>query len=331
MGRRATAKEVAQAAGVSKWTVMRAFTPGASITEETRAKVLKVAQKLNYSPNLLARSLATNLTNQVAVFVDDFGNPHKLPFLEKLTERLQAEGLIVMLININRYFDHVHALLNADQRQVDAIVLFGTSFRDETLRDKRLRQGLPPLIVLARDSQIKDVPAVTCDASIAMDEICAYLGTKPYRRPGFMPGPQTLSTALRRRCLFKQYWNQRGIVDIPELPAERYSVEAGAEAMRTYLAASPADQRIDLLMCENDVLATGAMDVIRSEFGLRVPTDIAVSGFDNAGYAATPAYDLTTYEQPIDEMVQATVEMILGRREKKTLQLRGRLVPRSSA
>src|SRR3954451_16541874 len=67
MGRRATAKEVAQAAGVSKWTVIRAFTPGASITEETRAKVLKVAQKLNYSPNLLARSLATNLTNQVAV------------------------------------------------------------------------------------------------------------------------------------------------------------------------------------------------------------------------------------------------------------------------
>src|SRR3954464_2329565 len=124
MGRRATAKEVAQAAGVSKWTVIRAFTPGASITEETRAKVLKVAQKLNYSPNLLARSLATNLTNQVAVFVDDFGNPHKLPFLEKLTERLQAEGLIVMLININRYFDHVHALLNHNQQQVDAIEQF---------------------------------------------------------------------------------------------------------------------------------------------------------------------------------------------------------------
>jgi DNA-binding LacI/PurR family transcriptional regulator len=84
-------------------------------------------------------------------------------------------------------------------------------------------------------------------------------------------------------------------------------------------------------MCENGGLAAGAMDVIRSEFGLRVPADIAVIGFDNAGYAPAPAYDLTTYEQPIDEMVQAMVEMILGRREKKTVQLRGRLVPRSSA
>ncbi len=182
MKRRATAKEVAEAAGVSKWTVIRAFTPGASIAEETLANVLRVAKKLNYSPNLLARSLATNLTNQVAVLIDDFGNPHKLPFLERLTERLQAEGLVVMLININRHFDHAHALLSADQRQVDAIVLFGTSFRDETLRDKRLRRSLP-LIVLARDSQIKGVPAVTCDTDVAMDEICAYLATRPYRRP----------------------------------------------------------------------------------------------------------------------------------------------------
>jgi LacI family transcriptional regulator len=163
---------------VFKWTVMRAFTPGASITEETRAKVLRAAKKLNYSPNLLARSLATNLTNQVAVFIDDFGNPRKLPFLEKLTESLQAEGLAVMLININRNFDHVHALLNAGQQQVDAIVLFGTSFRNETLRDKRRGPGFPPLIVLARDSQIRGVPAVTCDTSIAMDEICALSGNK---------------------------------------------------------------------------------------------------------------------------------------------------------
>ncbi|MGO6908646.1 LacI family transcriptional regulator, partial [Rhizobium ruizarguesonis] len=85
----------------SKWTVIRAFTPGASITEASRQKVLQAAEVLNYSPNLLARSLATNTTHQVAVFVDDFANPHKLPVLEMLTERLQAEGLLTVLININ--------------------------------------------------------------------------------------------------------------------------------------------------------------------------------------------------------------------------------------
>lgn len=111
MRKRATAKEVADAAGVSKWTVIRAFTPGASITEESKRRVLEAAAVLNYTPNLLARSLATNLTHQVAVFVDDFANPQKLPFLETLTERLQAEGLVAVLININNHFDHVHGTL----------------------------------------------------------------------------------------------------------------------------------------------------------------------------------------------------------------------------
>ncbi len=90
MGQRPTAQEVAEAAGVSKWTVIRAFTPGASIAEASRKRVLEVAERLNYSPNLLARSLATNLTHQVAVFVDDFLNPHKPPTPSTLSEVLHS-------------------------------------------------------------------------------------------------------------------------------------------------------------------------------------------------------------------------------------------------
>lgn len=124
MAKRPTAKIVAERAGVSKWTVIRAFIPGASISESSRKKVVRAAEVLNYTPNFLARSLATSFTHQVAVFVDDFTNPQKLPFLEQLTLKLQTEGLVAVLININLNFDHVQALLNAEQRQVDAIVLF---------------------------------------------------------------------------------------------------------------------------------------------------------------------------------------------------------------
>lgn len=86
--------------------------------------------------------------------MDDFSNLQKPPLLEALTEKLQAAGLVVMLININSHFDHVNALLHADQRQVDAIILFGTAFRDETLTDLQQGHGMPPMFVLARDSQI---------------------------------------------------------------------------------------------------------------------------------------------------------------------------------
>ncbi|MBY3026998.1 LacI family DNA-binding transcriptional regulator [Rhizobium leguminosarum] len=330
MRKRATAKQVAEAAGVSKWTVIRAFTPGASITEESKRRVLESAAALNYTPNLLARSLATNSTRQVAVFVDDFANPQKLPFLETLTEQLQAADLVAMLININNHFNHVHALLHADQRQVDAVILFGTAFRDETLLDPQLGYGTPPMFVLARDSQIDGVPAVVCDAELALREIVDHLHARGYRRPGFMTGAPALSTALRRRHYFTEFWEQKGVHRIELLSAEKYSAEAGARGVRDYLAGTSAEDRIDVLMCENDILALGAMDEMRGKFDLDVPKDMAVVGFDNYELGGSSAFGLTTYEQPCQEMVEVIIRMISGELEPETVTLPGKLVVRSS-
>lgn len=330
MRKRATAREVAEAAGVSKWTVMRAFTPGASIAEEKKRRILEAAETLNYTPNLLARSLATNHTHQVAVFVDDFANPQKLPYLELLTDRLQARGFVAVLVNINTRFDHVRALLNADQRQVDAVILFGTAFRDETLRDRRLGQGMPPTFVLARDSQIDGVPAVTCNAERALEEIVGHLHERGYRRPGFMVGAPALSTALGRYEHFSALWAERGVTGIAHLDAGTYSSQGGAAAMRAYLQATNAGDRVDVLMCENDILAMGASDVIRYEFGLKIPQDMALVGFDNFELCGVPSYGLTTYEQPIHEMVDAVVDMVQGQRTPETLSLPGRLVVRET-
>jgi LacI family transcriptional regulator len=84
-------------------------------------------------------------------------------------------------------------------------------------------------------------------------------------------------------------------------------------------------------MCENDILALGAMATARSEFGCRVPQDLAVVGFDNIELGAAPAYGLTTYEQPTYEMINTIVEMIIGARAVETVTLPGHLVPRLSA
>lgn len=330
MQKRATAREVAVAAGVSKWTVQRAFTEGASITEDAKRRVLEAAAALNYTPNLLARSLATNHTHQVAVFVDDFANPQKIPYLEILTDSLQAQGLVALLVNINTRFDHVRALLNADQRQVDAVILFGTAFRDETLRDRRLGRGTPPTFVLARDSQIEGVPAIDCDTELAISEIVDHIWSRGYRRPGFMSGAKVLSTALGRREHFAWQWAERGVDMSADLDAGNYSSQAGANAMRSYLSTTAPENRVDVLMCENDILAMGAMDVIRGEFHLRVPEDIAVVGFDNFELCGVPAYGLTTYEQPLREMVNSVVDMVLGRKEPKTIRLPGKLVIRQT-
>lgn len=115
MMRTATATDVALAAGVSKWTVNRAFKRDASIAEGSRSRVLAAADSLGYRPNLLARSLTTKSTQQVAVLVDDFANPHKLPVLRLLTAALQRERLVAILLNIDGQNGHVDAIRDADQ------------------------------------------------------------------------------------------------------------------------------------------------------------------------------------------------------------------------
>jgi LacI family transcriptional regulator len=204
--RTVTALDVARAAGVSKWTVTRAFTPGVSIAEASRRRVMAAAEGLGYRPNLLARSLATRSTQQVAVLVDDFANPHKLPFLETLTASLQAAGLLAVLININESYGHVGALMEADQRQVDAAVLLGTDFRDEMLLEGGRQVSAPDLYVLARESTIASIPSVSCDARASIEEIGRHLLNRGYRRPGVRSGPPSGGARAWASC-----WRSRPV------------------------------------------------------------------------------------------------------------------------
>lgn len=326
---RATAADVARAAGVSKWTVQRAFTPGASIAEDSRERVLREAAKLGYRPNLLARSLATKTTNLVAVLIDDFANPYKLPVLELLTQALQAEQMAAILININRHFDHVGAVLDADQRQVDAVVLLGTDFRDEKLNDQTLPPSRPPLYVLARESTIAHIPSISCDAQLSMQAINDHLWARGYRKPGFMSGPKTLSTALGRKNHFLAFWQEKGI-EVPELFAGSYDRHDAARVLKDYLQMTPTAERIDVLMCENDALAMGAIETARYKFGLSIPDDLAIVGYDGDELTASPIFNLTTYRQPMQEMVEALVDILKGRRKREPLTLEGELLVRGS-
>lgn len=98
--------------------------------------------------------------------------------------------------------------------------------------------------------------------------------------------------------------------DVVHLP--RHAQTDGNSGLLAYLQALPCEAWPDIVICENDVLALGAIDAVRHGLGLRVPQDIAVTGFDDIPNAASPAYDLTTYRQPITQMANALVKVLEG-------------------
>lgn len=308
-----TADDVAAAAGVSRWTVARAFKKDASISRKSREKVIAAAERLGYAPDLLASSLASDRSNLVALITNDFNNPHKLVLLERLTRLLWSRGWGTLLVHMSDSEDASAALLAASQRRVDAAVVIGTRFDDKILDTALGARRVKKLVVFARYSQNPNTLNIACDDVIAMRQIADHLLEAGYRRPAFVAGPDTQSAKLHRKTAFGEYWARQTGNNAPVIHVAEYDFGAAIQGVTELLGDSAPETRPDVLVCENDIIAIGAMDAVRYRLGLRVPEDIAITGFDDIPLSASPAYLLTTYRQPITGMTEKLLDMLEGK------------------
>ncbi len=327
-----TADEVAAVAGVSRWTVNRAFRPDASISKRSRERVMQAAQQLGYVPDLMASSLRSDRSNLVAVLVDDFANPHKLVMMERLTRILRKAGSDTLLVNMVDESDASAALLSASQRRVDATILIGSEFGEEVVATALGAQRARKLIVFARYSENPNTISICCDDVAAMTTITDFIMDRGYRNPLFLAGPQTVSAHLHRKETFLDLWSAK-FGSRPESTWVRaYDPQLAYERVSETLGGRSRGELPDLLVCENDALAVGAIDAIRFSLGLRVPEDIAVTGFDDVPQASSPNYRLTTYRQPVTAMAEALAAILAGNEPSGDLsRFEGELVVRESA
>lgn len=327
----ATADDVAELAGVSRWTVNRAFKPNASISAKSRVRVLEAAAKLDYVPDLLAASLASDRTNLVSLLVDDFSNPHKLVMLESLTRILRQSGWDSLLVNTLNEDDANRALLSASQRRVDAAVLIGSRFDDEALETALGARRVKQLIVFARKSSNPNTISICCNDSAAMRTITDHIIERGYKRPLFLAGPQTQSAHLLRKETFIARWSNSTGNMPPVVSVPIYDTKLAYACVASYMTTHDSNDFPDILVCENDALAIGAIDAIRFETSLRIPEDIAVTGFDDVPQASNNGYRLTTFRQPLTAMANGLVQVLKNRSDPGGLNsFSGQLIVRNS-
>lgn len=327
-----TADDVALAAGVSRWTVNRAFRKDASISRKSLEKVMAAAERMGYVPDLRAASLASDRSNLVALLIDDFANPHKLVMMERLTRILRREGWDILLVNTLDRDDASHALLNASQRRVDAVILIGIQFDDEVLETALHARRFRKLIIFARTSQNPNTISIAVDDVLAIKEMATYVNQRGYRRPMFLAGPQTYSAHLLRKETFVDYWREHFGIEPEIVGIPAYDPALASQIVAEKLHGRATGALPDILVCENDALAMGATDVIRHQLGLRIPEDIAITGFDDVPQAASHNYQLTTYRQPLTEMAEYLVEVLQSQTSENLDRLfEGKLVVRDSA
>jgi len=234
-------------------------------------------------------------------------------FLQLLTERLQSLGmqLLLFVADGKQQVALMEQLLNY---RVDGIVLAATTLHSD-LAKACTQAGIPVVLFnrVASSAPDRAFHSVQTDQEAGMAALTRLLLDRGHRRVAYLAGNLESSTnqAREQGC--------RRALQEAQMPLFAYGVgnyeEATAQAVvREWFYSGKRlrkpQERPDAIVAADDRMAFAAMDLLRHTLGLRVPEDVSVVGFDDVPQAAWPAYDLTTYAQPLPEMIDAVVQLL---------------------
>ena len=303
---RITSSDVARLAGVSQSAVSRVFTDGASASAKTSAKVRDAAEQLGYRPNRLARSLLTGKSYMVGLVVAYLDNYFYPEVLEKLSKALQQQGYHVLIFMAAQTADNIDDVIEEIlEYQVDAIVTASVALSSE-LADRCQSAGIP-IVQFNRVQERSSFSSVTTDNHKGGTAVARHLIAQGYTRFGYIAGWEGASTQRDREAGFRAGLAEHAL-DVGFRAVGNFRSEQAHEAAQMLLSAK---DRPEAVFVANDAMALVVMDVVRHNAWLRVPDDLAIVGYDDILPASWPSYDLTSFSQPADEMVDMTVDLLM--------------------
>ncbi|MCK4245488.1 MAG: LacI family DNA-binding transcriptional regulator [Candidatus Omnitrophica bacterium] len=330
--------DVAEKAKVSTATVSRVLNKKDNlipISKETKQKVLKAAEELDYHPNILARSLAQKKSQTIGLIVPNIANPFFSQITKGVEDVTSKEKYNVILCDTDEKEEREIEYLNILRgRWVDSLIFSGA--KEEKTATHILDTGKRiPIVGIDREVDGPFSYSVLLDNVKGGYEATKYLLKLGHRRIGLICGGRKLphiKNIIQREEGYQQALKEYGIKFIPSLLVEgNLEVEGGKEAAKKLLSLSPPPTAIFAL---NDLMAIGALNYLK-EKRIRVPEEISLIGFDDIPMVSLTEPALTTMAQPTYEMGAAAAKMslkvIAGKIPKrKRLILKATLIIRSS-
>jgi DNA-binding LacI/PurR family transcriptional regulator len=303
-----TIKEVAFRAAVSVATVSRCINTPDRVAEETRTRVEEAMSSLNYRYNSLARGFATRRTKTLGVVVPTITNPVFAESTRGIQDEATRRGYQIVLANTDYSpLQEAPLIRSLRERQVDGIALTSSDLASEAVRSM-IAEGFPCVLLY---STVTDGPLT----SVGVDNIeggrlaAKHLLDQGHERIAMLAGSFALSDrSMDRFRGFRECLENTPFGFDPDLVVETgFSLDDCRGAVAELMDRSPKPTAI---FCSNDLLAVGAMAGLRA-FGLSVPDDVSVIGFDDAPLAAFVTPALTTVRQPVYEMGRKGAELLL--------------------
>lgn len=294
-----TLSDVAKAAGVSASTVSRALSQPERVDATTRARIVEEIQRLGYQPNLAARSLITGRSGNLGVIVPDLANPFFPDVVKAAQLQARQRGYTVLLADSEEDPAAELDLISSLAPQVDGVVLCGARMSDDELTKA---QQLVPIMLINRIAP--GIPAVTIDNADGTRQAGRHLRALRHRRIGFVGGPVTSRSHQQRLAGAHAAATEYGMEFI-DLGSVAPSFDGGAAAADAVLLSE-----VSAVLAYNDVIAIGLMHRLVS-YGVSVPGEISVIGFDDIALAEMSYPALTTVRYPRELAGQTAVNELL--------------------
>lgn len=310
--RHATIRDVAAAAGVSIGTVSKALNGRGSLRPETRERVIRAAERLEFRPNDLVRSLIRGRTYTVGLITTDYFGRFNMPVIAGIEDALGAAEILIFVRNVQDDPERERRVIGSLlAKQVDGIIVMGRRAELRPPIDVG-RSSTPVVYAFARVSDPRALCLVPDDEHggfLAADHLLQ-LGR---RRLAYVTGPADREAVQLRRDGFLRALAAHGVPgeDAPILYGQ-WSERWGIEAVGRVLEEAPD---VDGIVCGSDLIARGVLIGLQ-ERGRQVPDEIAVVGFDNWQILAEQARPpLTTVDMNLHDLGREAARRLLAKLE----------------
>lgn len=304
-----TIKEIAAEAQVSIATVSIVLNnKDKKISQETREKILHIAQKYNYTPNTMARSLITKQTRTIGLVIPDITNPFFPEIARGVEDKASEFGYSVIYCNTDDKIRREDKYINVlTEKMVDGIIFAHSS--DRQMGFDSLDRCKVPIVLIDRDYENKNVIGrVMVDNKEGAYMATSYLLDRGYKNIAYIAGSITTATARGRLDGYSQALTERNIpIKNNYIKVGEYKIQWGTEAVEQLIQEGIP---MDAIFCGNDLIAIGVIKRLK-ERGLCVPAEVGLVGFDDIYLSSLVEPPLTTIKQPNYDMGYRAAELLI--------------------
>ncbi len=300
-------RDIAAMAGVSVNTVSRALNDKPDVSPRTRTRVRSIAERLGYSRNLLARSLASGRTTTLGLVVTDCTDPYYATLIRAVEKETSRMGFGLLLVTSNEDpAKERQGLALLQGRRVDGILL--TAVDVEAPHVRRLLDQPVPTVLLSRRPKDHAGAFVGVDNFVGARLAVGHLCDLGHRRIAHIGRAGRASSGRERRAgVLRELKSRRLAAGVKSARLAAPTIEGGRASAPWFLALDP---RPSAIVTYNDLQAIGIMIELRAA-GLAVPEAVSVIGFDDIAMASLVEPSLTTVAQPIEDIGTLGAEMII--------------------